>query len=120
AHPHDPGRSCHEPQKAARLDREERLQMGRRGGRKRALGKRAPIAISAGALISSRMPWLTAAASASSPQSMTSTGNASHRLANRTGHRLTDLSGGSLTTKVSAHSLLRIDCCANAYPRRGS
>ena len=56
--------------KLRRLYREEGRQVRRRGGRKRALGTRAPmmtrkILISAGAWISNRMRWLTAAASAS-------------------------------------------------------
>src|SRR5262249_28269553 len=41
--------------KLRRLYREERLQVGRRGGRKRALGTRAPMAIPQGAWTSCRM-----------------------------------------------------------------
>jgi putative transposase len=43
-----PRRSGHEPQKFRRLYREERLQVRRRGGRKRSLGTRAPPAIPQG------------------------------------------------------------------------
>jgi putative transposase len=43
-----PGRPAAQPQEAERLYREERLQVRRRGGRKRALGTRAPLALPQG------------------------------------------------------------------------
>jgi len=48
AHPAQTRRHCHEPQKLRRLYREERLQVRRRGGRKRALGTSAPMALPQG------------------------------------------------------------------------
>lgn len=67
--------------KLYRLYREERLTVRKRGGRKRAVGTRAPMAIpqaptSAGASISSPIRWSTAVASAFCASSTTSAGNA--------------------------------------------
>ena len=67
--------------KFRRLYREERLQVRRRGGRKRALGTRHRLPspkdqISAGAWTSCRMPLWKVAASAFSRSSMTSRANA--------------------------------------------
>jgi putative transposase len=67
--------------KLYRLYREERLMVRKRGGRKRALGTRAPMAIpqgatNAGRWTSSRTRSPAATSSASSPWSKTSAGNA--------------------------------------------
>jgi transposase InsO family protein len=68
--------------KLRRIYREERLQVRRRGGRKRALGTRMPIALPQGpnqqrwSWTFCRMPSWTAGASASSRSSMTSRENA--------------------------------------------
>jgi putative transposase len=67
--------------KVYRLYREERLTVRKRGGRKRALGTRAPMAIpqgptSAGRSTSYQMHWPAAGGSACSTSSTTTAGNA--------------------------------------------
>ena len=61
--------------KLYRLYREERLSVRKRGGRKRALGTRAPMAIPQDLNLRGSLDFV-AGASASSPWSMTSPGNA--------------------------------------------